>query len=114
MLALFDLVFDLFQLDPHPFRVGLPPDPEPSVLRPRADMRESQERLDFRHHAAGLSQARRMAWSSAGVGCSGRAHRNLAATRTRRSLPSMSAVEGWVFVRYHGARARCSATSAGS
>src|SRR5215468_5136553 len=54
-----------------------------------------------------------MAWISAWVGCSGRAGRNLAAVRTRRSLASMSAVDGRVFVRYHGARAWCSAASSG-
>src|SRR6266487_6799125 len=69
--------------------------------------------LEFHHYAAGFSQARRMAWISAGVGCSGRAHRNLAAIRTRRSLASMSAVDGWVFVRYQGARVWRSVTSSG-
>src|SRR5450755_4218568 len=33
---------------------------------------------------------------------------------TRRSLASMSANDGVVLVRYHGERARCSATSLGS
>src|SRR6266498_1965053 len=54
-----------------------------------------------------------MVWISARVGCSGRAGRNLAAMRTRRSLVSMSAVEGLVLVRYQGRRARCSVTSSG-
>jgi len=69
--------------------------------------------LEFRRYAAGSSQARRMAWISVGVGCSGRAHRNLAAMRTRRSFASMSDVDGLVLVRYQGLRARCSATSEG-
>jgi hypothetical protein len=41
-----------------------------------------------------------------GVGWLGRDALNLAAMRTRRSLPAMSAVDGWTLVVYQGARAR--------
>ncbi len=51
---------------------------------------------------------------SSGVGWPGRDALNLAAMMTRRSLPAMSAVEGWALVVYQGARARCSPASAGS
>jgi hypothetical protein len=44
-----------------------------------------------------------MAWISSGVGWSGRDALNLAAMRTRRSLPSMSAMDGWVLRAYQGA-----------
>ena len=70
--------------------------------------------LDFRGYAARSSQATRMTLISSGVGWSGRDALNLAAMMTRRSLPAMSAVEGWALVVYQGARARCSPTSAGS
>src|SRR6516165_9476343 len=39
---------------------------------------------------------------------------NLAAMLPRRSLAAMSAVDGWALLAYQGARARCSAASAGS
>src|SRR5262249_58811336 len=42
------LLLDLFQLGLHPFRVGLPPYPEPPVLRPRTDVREAQKRERLR------------------------------------------------------------------
>src|ERR1035437_362334 len=44
-----ELVFDLGQLRPHPFRDGLALQPEPSVLGLPAEMREAQEikRLGF-------------------------------------------------------------------
>src|SRR5713226_5841906 len=70
--------------------------------------------LDFRRYAARSSQAKRRTVISSGVGWSGRDALNLAAMMTRRSLAAMSAVDGWAFVVYQGARARCSATSAGS
>ena len=38
-----ELVFDHFQLGPHPFRDRDAPDPEPPALGGRADMRETQE-----------------------------------------------------------------------
>jgi len=43
-----DLGFHLGQLGPCPFRVGFPPDSEPSAPRGRADVRESQERERLR------------------------------------------------------------------
>ena len=43
-----DLGFHLGQLGPCPFRVGLPPDPEPPLLGGRADVREPQERERLR------------------------------------------------------------------
>jgi hypothetical protein len=70
--------------------------------------------LGFRSYAAASSQARRRTLISSGAGWSGRDAFNLAAMMTRRSLAAMSAVDGWAFVVYQGARARCSATSAGS
>jgi hypothetical protein len=62
--------------------------------------------LDFRSYAAASSQARRMTWISSGVGGWGRDARYFAVMRTRRSLPSMSAVDGWALVVYQGARVR--------
>ena len=43
MHALHELVFDLFQLRPHPFRDRDPLDPEPPAPGRRADVREAQE-----------------------------------------------------------------------
>ena len=43
MPAALELVLDLRQLRPHPFRDRDTPDPEPPVLRRRADVREAQE-----------------------------------------------------------------------
>jgi hypothetical protein len=40
-----ELVLDLLQLGPQPFRVGLAPDPEPPAPGRHADMREAQERM---------------------------------------------------------------------
>ena len=51
---------------------------------------------------------------SSDVGWSGRDGRNLAVMMTRRSLTAMSAVDGWAFVVYQGARDRRSPMSAGS
>ena len=43
-----ELVFDLLQLGPQPFRVGLAPDPEPPAPGRHADVREAQERERLR------------------------------------------------------------------
>lgn len=68
---------------------------------------------EFRSWAAASSQARRMTEISCGVTGRGSARRNCVAMITRRSLASMSSTEGWVLVRYHGARARAAGTSSG-
>src|SRR5690242_6252106 len=43
MPATLELVIDLAQLRPHPFRDGDTPQPEPAVLRLPADMRKAEE-----------------------------------------------------------------------
>jgi hypothetical protein len=60
-----------------------------------------------RRRAAGrrvrqVAGSRRRMLISSGVGWSGRDARNLAAMRTRRSLPAMSAVDGWALLAYQG------------
>src|SRR5271165_1778024 len=55
-----------------------------------------------------------MALISSGVGWSGRDALNRAAMTTRRSLPAMSAVDGWALAVYQGARWRWPSTAAGS
>jgi hypothetical protein len=76
------------------------------ILRNLNDVPAPPVFLDFRDYAARSSQARRMTLISSGVGWLGRDALNLAAMRTRRSLPAMSAVDGWTLVVYQGARAR--------
>ena len=43
-----ELVLDLAQLRPHPFRDGDTPQPEPAAVGPRADVREAEEVEDLR------------------------------------------------------------------
>src|SRR6478735_3264274 len=43
MPSTLQLVIDLLQLGPHPFRLGLAPNPEPPLPPGRTDVRETQE-----------------------------------------------------------------------
>src|SRR6266566_9747229 len=85
----------------------------PTANSPGRELRKLFTPLDFRSYAARSSQARRMTLISSDVGWLVRDALNLATIRTRRSLEAMSAVDGWTFVLYQGARARRASMSAG-
>ena len=103
----------LTRVIPIPARSGdrLPPHPACPVFELQNDLTGTMlnipaHSLYFRCYAAAFSQARRMAGTSSSVGWPGQDARNFAAMRTRRSLASISAVDGWDLVAYQGARAR--------